>query len=122
MERVKFVEAMRTVREGWDAWSATAKALGLHLSDDKILNLIDGVVTIVADAVGDKGLPIELDTDNVMYMCGNDLPLVLWYAWECDFGRNPRTIKVGKNYEREVITAEDLFEVIEKVKELHKVA
>ena len=121
MDKKKFVEAMEALREGWDAWTGAAKALGLHSTEDKIMTLIDSAAVIISEAVGDIGLPITLDYDNVMYMCGNDLPLVMWYAWECDFGRNPKTVRVGRDYEKKVVMAEDLFDVIEKVKELHKV-
>ena len=68
--------------------------------------------------MGDNGLPFRLDGAAVMRVCGNDLPLVHWFCWELDFGREPKIIQIGSEYEVEVKTAGDLYDAILKVKEL----
>ena len=121
MEKIKFVKAMGLIQDGYNGWNDAMRALGISPTFDIMLRLIDGMADVVADVVGDIGLPVELDRDGIMRTCGNDLPLIHWFCWECEFGRNAKTVHVGSDYEVEVKTAEDLYALIEKVKELRKV-
>lgn len=118
LSKVEFETAMGAIEKAWDAWNKSADLLGLQLYDDAITSLIDEYANTLSIAMGDNGLPFKLDGAAVMRVCGNDLPLVHWFCWELDFGRAPKTIQIGGEYEVEVKTAGDLYEAILKVKEL----
>lgn len=110
----QFSDALRAVEEGTRAWDATLQALNIPMADDKVIKTIDAAVDILAIAMHDKGLPRRLDSHNIMYHCGNDLPLVHWWCWETDFGKHHNEIWVGEQ-KFKIETYEHLYNLIEYV-------
>jgi hypothetical protein len=116
MSKADFLEQLDIVERAYKGWSKALEALGIVCSEDEILLGIDKTVDLIAKASGNTTLPKELDTNRLMRHCGNDMPLVIWWCWENEFGAVGRLMTIaGVTYP--TATAEDLWDIIQVLNE-----
>lgn len=108
----KFCELMEKVENAYRAWDTIMRALGVSSSEDEIITGIDGFVDAVSELVGQQNLPAELDADGVMRHCGHHIPLVMWWCWENDFGKNEIDINIKDEIIYPTSTAAHLYDLI----------
>ena len=109
MSKQDYVDSMAVAKNLLDKGALMCEVLGVECGDDIMTNSADHILGMAAKAMGDKGLPLSLDSDRVMRECGNDIPLTLWWAIVAAFD------KAELNIEGEVITistAAELYDLI----------
>lgn len=112
VSRNDFCAYMEKLENAYRAWDKVLNALGISMAEDEVITGIDGFANAVSALVGGQTLPRELDADGIMRHCGNDMPLVLWWCWENDFGERAIDVSVGEDYIFPTNTAEKLYDLI----------
>ena len=109
MSKQDYVDSIAVAKNLLDKGALMCEVLGVDFGDDIMTNSADHILDMAAKTMGDRGLPLSLDSDRVMRECGNDLPLTLWWAIVAEFD------KAELNIEGEVITistAAELYDLI----------
>lgn len=120
ISKERFVELLDSAREAYDAWWGTFEMMGLgYPQDDKIVSLVDKALEFAAEAMGDKGLPSNLDTLGLFYRCGHDMPITLWWAWETNWGSEFGDLWIGETV-YDITTADGLYDAIAAVQKIVK--
>lgn len=70
-----FIKIMDALRDYWDALDLIGEKLNINMDDNFMTRIFDDVIDALIDDV-----EIDVDYDN--------MPMIMHYAFECDFGRN----------------------------------
>lgn len=117
VKKKDFVKIITQARDTYQSWRTILNALGKgsEYIEDTVTDLVDASLEFAAAAMGDKGLPAEHDTLDRLGDMGYDMPIVLWWAWENDWGNGEMEFMVDE--ERfDVSTVEQLYELLVFIK------
>ena len=108
-----FVRIVEQARTTYQSWRKALNALGKgdEYMDDNVVALVDASLDFVAAAMGDNGLSPDRDKFNRLAAMGYDMPLVLWWAWENDWGAGGMTLAIDEDIWY-VDTAAGLYDVL----------
>lgn len=107
---VRIVEQARTTYQNWRTVLG-ALGKGNEYIEDTVTDLVDASLEFVAAAMDDNGLPAERDKFRRLAAMGHDMPLILWWAWENDWGAGGMALAVDDSV-RCVDTAAQLYDVL----------
>lgn len=109
-----FVRIVEQARTTYQNWRTVLNALGKgdEYIEDTVMDLVDATLDFVAAAMGDNGLPIERDKYGRLAAMGYDMPLILWWAWENDWGAGGMELAIDEDLWC-VDTAAKLYDVLE---------
>ena len=113
MSKQDYVDSIEVAKNLIDKGALMCEVLGINGCDDIMTNSADHILGMAAKAMGDKGLPLSLDSDRVMRECGNDFPLTLWWGMVAEFD------KAELNIEGEVITISNAAELYDLIVRLY---
>lgn len=117
VEKKDFVKIITQARDTYQSWRTILNALGKggEYIEDTVTDLVDASLEFAAAAMDDRGLPAEHDTFNRLGAMGYDMPIILWWAWENDWGEGAMTFAVD-NKAFDVSTAEQLYDLLVFIK------
>lgn len=109
-----FVRIVEQARTTYQSWRTVLNALGKgdEYMEDTVMELVDATLDFVAAAMGDNGLPAERDKFNRLAAMGYDMPLILWWAWENDWGAGGMALAIDDSVWY-IDTAAQLYDVLE---------
>lgn len=110
----KFVTVMQQIQDTYERWRSVLCALGKgdEYIEDSVTDLVDATLDFVAAAMGDNGLSAERDKYGRLAAMGHDMPLILWWAWENDWGAGGMELAIDEDIWC-VDTAAKLYDVLE---------
>lgn len=108
-----FINIITKARDAYQSWRAVLNALGKgdEYIEDTITDLVDASLEFAATAMGDKGLPAERDKFDRLGAMGYDMPIIIWWAWENDWGAGGMKFAVDDKA-FDVSTVEQLYELL----------
>ena len=87
ISRDNFIGLMEQVGKLYNQYSMALEAIGLvDDCDSAIMTFIDKVLTVLIDEMEDVGVPAHDDIVTENCSCDHDMPLILQWCWDCNFG------------------------------------
>ena len=113
VSKENFVKIVDQARTTYKNWRNVLRLLGKgqEYIEDTVTDLVDASLEFVVAAMGDNGLPADRDKFGRLAALGQDMPLILWWAWENDWGANGMALAIDDSVWH-VDTAAQLYEVL----------
>lgn len=103
----EFCNAINTIQKYWDSMRTIENTIGLVFSEGILMDIMDGYVNTLCAVMKDEpaeGAPFE------------DMPWIMYFCWEKDFGREYHDGDVTIDEEEFPLeTAEDLYDLLIKL-------